>query len=122
MKKPKEAIAAYEEGLKSGNTVETRLALAQAYLDDKNSEAAKAQLTEAEKLAIPNIQLQFQLASLWERAGDKQKAAAARAKSSEMLKRMAEMNRPPSPAPTPKTAGSPTPSPSPAASPAPAAR
>jgi len=124
MKKNKEAIAAYEEALKSGNTIETRLALAQAYLDDKDKEGAKTQLNEAEKLAIPNIQLQFQLASLWDQVGDKEKAAAARAKSSEMLKRMQEMNRPPVPIATPKPAGSPKPSASapasPAASPSPA--
>jgi parvulin-like peptidyl-prolyl isomerase len=128
MKKPKEAIAAYEEALKSGNTVETRLALAQAYLDDKDKDGAKKQLAEAEKLAIPNIQTQFQLAFLWNQAGDKDKAKAAQAKAAEMSKRMAEMNRPPisiaptKPTTSPKPAASPATSPSPAASPAPVAR
>jgi hypothetical protein len=69
--------------------------------------------------------MQFQLASLWDQVGDKAKAQAARAKSTEMLKRMQEMNRPPVPVSTPKPAGSPKPSASasasPAASPSPAA-
>jgi parvulin-like peptidyl-prolyl isomerase/exonuclease VII small subunit len=118
MKKTKEAIAAYEEALAASNTVETRLALAQLYLDDKNKEAAGKQLEEADKLAIPDITMQMQLAGLWKQVGNEAKAKAAQDKSQAMIKRMMEMQQaqqpqitpPPAPqeAPAPKS-GTPAP-------------
>ena len=128
LKKPKEAIAAYEDALKLRNTVETRLALATLYLDEKDNTNAKTQLAEAEKLAIPEIQMQYQYASLLDRAGEKEKSKAAMTKASEMMKvQMQQMQQaqqaqqsPPVttvPIPAPKASASPVS----AASPAPSA-
>jgi parvulin-like peptidyl-prolyl isomerase len=90
LKKPTEMIAAYEEALTYSNTAETRLALAQVYLEQKQKEKAVKQLEEAEKLAIPNIQLQMQLAMLYDQAGDKERNKKAMAKAEAMMKRMSE--------------------------------
>jgi len=93
LKKKDEAIAAYEEALKSSNSVETRLALAQLYIDNKNLDGAKIQLGEAEKLAVTDVTTQDRIGFLYEKAGDKEKSKAARAKAMDMMKRMIEMQK-----------------------------
>lgn len=88
-----EAIAAYEEALKARNTVETRLALADLYLKNKEKEKALAQVTEADKLSISNPGIYDQMAALLEQAGDKAKATVARTRAAEMIKRQQAMQK-----------------------------
>ncbi|GAB4452747.1 MAG: hypothetical protein OHK0029_04260 [Armatimonadaceae bacterium] len=89
LKKTDEAIAAYTEALEAGNTAEVRLALAQLYLEKKDKENALKQVDEAEKLAIPNVQLQMQLAMVLNQAGEEERYKKAMDKANEMMKRMA---------------------------------
>ena len=86
LKKPKEAIAAYEEAIAIRNIPETRILAAQAYLALGDKGKAKAQLAEAEKLAIPSPALLTTMASLYDQAGDKDKKIALLAKGQEMAK------------------------------------
>jgi parvulin-like peptidyl-prolyl isomerase len=85
----KEAIAAYEESLKFRNLPETHLALATIYLKLKDKEKAKAQLVEAQKLPIGDMQLQLQLAQMLGEVGDKD----ASKKAMDKFKRQQEMSQ-----------------------------
>jgi len=118
--KPVEAIAAYEEALKSRNSPETRMALARLYLSQKDKEKAKAQLDEAAKLAISSPMSYMQLSSMYQEAGDAAKAKAASDKANVLFKRIQDSQQAQMPVTVPPTAaGSPAPGASPAA-PAPA--
>ncbi len=89
----KQAIAAYNEALRARNTLETRLALAQLHLKDKNKTAAVAELQLAEKLVRGEVDSQRQLAGLYRQAGRADLAAAADKKHQEMLKRQAAISK-----------------------------
>lgn len=130
MGRDKDAITAYEEALQNSNTAETRLALAQLYVGQKDNANALKQLNEAEKLAIPDVQSQMKLATLFTQVGEKVKGKAASDKAIEMLKRQQAQSQPTLPpatavpitpsAGTKQVAGKPA-SLAPAASPAPVA-
>jgi tetratricopeptide (TPR) repeat protein len=98
LKKSKEAIAAYEDALTYRSTPETRMALAQAYLEDKQNDKAKEQLAEMEKGVIPDPMMQFQVGGMYSQLGDKAKADAAQKKAMEMFQKM---QPPPGAAPAP---------------------
>ncbi|MES2463164.1 MAG: peptidylprolyl isomerase [Armatimonadota bacterium] len=89
----KDAIAAYEESLKFRNLPETHVALATLYLKLKDNANAKAQLAEAQKLPIGDMQQQMQLAQLLGQVGDKDGSKKAMDKAMEMFKRQQEMQR-----------------------------
>lgn len=96
----KDAIAAYEESLKYRNLPETHIALAGIYLKLKDTAKAKAQLTEAQKLPIGDMQQQMGLAQMLGQVGDKDGSKKAQDKAIEMIKRQQEMsqaNMPPMP-------------------------
>jgi parvulin-like peptidyl-prolyl isomerase len=104
----KDAIAAYEESLKFRNLPETHIALATLYIKLKDNAKAKAELNEAQKLPIGDMQQQFALAQMLDQVGDKEGAKKAQDKAMEMIKRQQEMQRssmpqmPPGPPPTPE--------------------
>ncbi len=85
LNKPKESIAAYEDALTYSSTPETRMALAQAYIADKQNDKAKEQLAALEKGVIPDPMMQFQLGTMYGQLGDKVKADAAQKKAMEMF-------------------------------------
>ena len=84
--KKKEAVAAYEEAIAARNVPETRILAAQDYIELGDKEKAKAQLAEAEKLAIPNAQLVYSMSTLYSKLGDKAKEKALQDKAQEMVK------------------------------------
>jgi tetratricopeptide (TPR) repeat protein len=88
LNKPKEAIAAYEDSLTYRSTPETRMALAQAYIADKQNDKAKEQLAKMEEGVVPDPMMQFQVGSLYNQLGDKAKADAAQKKAMDMMKQM----------------------------------
>ena len=87
LNKPKDAIAAYEDALTYRKAPETRLALAQAYAQEKQNDKVKEQLTELEGGVIPDPQMQATIAGLYEQIGDKAKAAEATKKAKDMQQR-----------------------------------
>lgn len=92
LEKPKEAITAYEEALRYGNSVQTRLALAQIHLKAKDKAKAVTQIEAAEALVRGDINSQFQVATLYREAGRSDLAKAADTRAQEMLKRQAQLN------------------------------
>ncbi len=84
--KTKEAIAAYEDALTYRSTPETRLALAQAYVADKQNDKAKEQLAKMEEGVIPDPQMEGGMAQLYDKLGETDKAKAAKAKAEQMSK------------------------------------
>lgn len=110
LKKVPETIAAYEEALTYGNSVSTRIALAQVYVDSKDKVNALKQIDEVEKLAVPDLQQQMQLYSMLSSLGEKDRAKKAMDRFMEMQKRQSERMAPPPgsiPAPEPTTAAKP---------------
>lgn len=85
--KQQEAVAAYKEALEYRNTVETRLALANLYISQKNKAEAAKQLEEALNLPVPDVQTQFQLGFLLKQAGRDDLAKKAQEKAQQMLQR-----------------------------------
>lgn len=91
--KTREAIAAHTESLKYRNSLQTRLALAQLHLKNKNKPAAIKELQAAEELVLGDIPSQAQIASLYKQAGRADLAAAADKKYLDLQKRQAELNK-----------------------------
>lgn len=89
----KAAIAAHKEALAYSDTLETRLALARLYLQDKNKTEAVKELGEAESLVRDEVSSQQQIAGLYKQAGRADLAASAQKKYQEMARREQEQNR-----------------------------
>lgn len=100
LNKPKDAIAAYEDALTYRSTPEARMALAQAYIADKQNDKAKEQLAKMEEGVIPDMQMQFQVGMMYNQLGEKAKGEAAQKKAMDMLKQMQPEPPPVAPAPS----------------------
>ncbi|MBC8135586.1 MAG: peptidylprolyl isomerase [Fibrella sp.] len=96
LKKPKDAIAAFEDALTYRSTPETRMALAQAYIADKQNDKAKEQLAKMEDGVIPDPMMQYQVGMMYGQLGDKAKSDAAQKKAMDMVKLM-QQQQPPAP-------------------------
>ena len=93
--RPQDAIAAYQDSVKSRDSVDTRLALARLYLKVKDTKSAVAQIQAAENLVRGEVQSQGEIAFLYSQAGRADLSKQANQKYQEMLKRQAQLQEPP---------------------------
>lgn len=89
----KDAIAAYNDALTYRNAPETRLALASLYVKQKDNANAKLQIAEAQKLPIPDPQMEAQISGILKQAGDADGAKKAMNKAIELFKRQQEIQK-----------------------------
>jgi len=92
LQKNPEAVTAYEEALKvNGNKVETRFKLARLLVKLGLKDKVAEQLTEAEKLAIPEPSQWQELGTLYGQIGDKANERRALEKNQELTLRKAQL-------------------------------
>ena len=87
LNRSKEAASAYQDALTYKNSVETRVALAELLLKDKDRAGAAKQLDEAQKLLVADPMILARIGSLYQQAGEPDKSKAAIAKAAELRKR-----------------------------------
>lgn len=92
LKQNDKAIATYQEAIKtSGDKVETRSKIAALMVAKGDKAGALAQLAEAEKLALPEPNIWYQLSQLYKQAGDKAGETRTLLKNQELTKRQMQL-------------------------------
>lgn len=91
LKQPEKAITALEAAIKSNDKVETRMRLATLLVGKNDKPGALKQLAEAEKLALPEPKVWFELSQLYTKAGDKEGASRTMAKNQEYALRQQQL-------------------------------